>query len=152
MLYLEPAADTFFSIRPGLIAPITAVNFLLLGLALSLLDNSFSWKSQRYYPAQYLAILTAILSMVGILDFVLGSPVSYTRIALQTAVTLLLLSLGVLCARTERGLRRLLASSAPGGVLTRRLLPASIIVPILIGALTWNALSFYSQWAALPAR
>jgi len=148
LLYLEPAADAFFSVRPGLIAPITAMDFLLLGLALLLLDSSLSWRSRRYFPAQYLAVLTATFSIGGILDFVLGSPVSYTRIALQTAVTLLLLSLGVLCARSERGLGALLASSTAGGALTRRLLPAAIIVPALIGALAWNASSLYSQWAA----
>ncbi len=36
LLFHEPAADAFFSVRPGLIAPITALDFLLLGLALLL--------------------------------------------------------------------------------------------------------------------
>src|ERR1019366_7693071 len=101
LLFREPAADAFFSTRPGLIAPITAVNFLLLGLALLLLDHGIQWRSRRHWPAQYLASLTALLSIVGLLDFILGSHISYTHIALHTAVTLLMLSLGILLTRTE---------------------------------------------------
>jgi PAS domain S-box-containing protein len=151
LLFREPAADAFLSVRPGLIAPITALDFLLLGLALLLLDRGISWRSQRYWPAQYLASLTAILSIFGLLDFVLGSHISYTHIALQTAVTLLVLSLGLLCTRTERGPAVLLVSSTAGGVLTRRLLPAAVIIPIVIGALGWRAFSagLYSGWSVI---
>jgi len=151
LLLREPAADAFFSARPGLIAPITALDFLLLGLALLLLDRSVSWGSRRYWPAEYFASLTAILSIVGLLDFILGSHTSYTHIALQTAITVLLLSLALLCSRTERGLAALLASSTTGGGLIRRLLPASVIIPIAIGALSWRALSTgrYSEWSVI---
>ena len=95
--------------------------------------------------------MTAILSILGLLDFILGSQISYTHIALQTAVVLLVLSLGLLCARTERGLAALLASSTAGGVLTRRLLPAAVIIPIVIGALGWRAFSagLYSEWSVV---
>jgi hypothetical protein len=151
LLFREPAADAFVSVRPGLMAPITALDFLLLGIALLLLDRGISWRSGRYRPAPYLASLTAILSIAGLLDFILGSHTSYTHIALQTAVTLLMLSLGLLLTRTERGLAALLASSTAGGVLTRRLLPAAIIIPIVIGALGWRTFSagLYSSWSVV---
>jgi len=143
--------EAFGSVHPGLIAPITALDFVLLGLAVLLLDRAISWRSQRYWPAQYFASLTAILSIVGLFDFILGSHISYTHIALQTAVTLLVLSLGLLCARTERGLAALYASSTIGGSLTRRLLPASFVIPIAIGALAWKGFSagWYSEWGGL---
>lgn len=151
LLFREPAADAFYSVRPGLISPITAVDFLLLGLALILLDQGISWRSRRYWPAEYFASATAIFSIVGFLDFILGSHLSYTHIALQTAVTLLMVSLGALCARTDRGLAALLASATAGGALTRRLLPASIIIPITIGALSWRVLTGgqHSEWTAI---
>jgi hypothetical protein len=151
LLFREPVADAFFGARPGLIAPITALDFLLSGLALLLLDQGISWRSRRYWPAEYLASLTAILSILGLLDFVLGSQISYTQISLQTAVVLLVLSLGVLCTRTERGVTALLTSSAAGGVLVRRLLPAAVIIPIVIGALGWRAFSagLYSDWSVV---
>jgi hypothetical protein len=139
------------SLNAGLIAPITALDFVLLGLALLLLDRGISWKSRRYWPGEYFASLTAILSIFGLLDFILGSHSSYTQIALQTAIALLLLSLASLCARTERGLAALLASSTTGGALVRRLLPAATIIPILIGALGWRAFSagLYSGWSVV---
>jgi PAS domain S-box-containing protein len=95
--------------------------------------------------------MTAILSIAGLLDFVLGSHVSNTHMALQTAAALLVLSLGVLCDRTERGLAALLTSSTAGGALLRRLLPAAIVIPIAIGALGWRvfAASQYSAWTAV---
>jgi PAS domain S-box-containing protein len=151
LLFREPVADAFLSAHPGLISPITAADFLFLGLALLLVDYETTWRSRRFWPAQYLASLTAMSSIVGLLDFILGSHISYTHIALQTAVALLMVSLGLLCIRTERGLAALLASSAAGGALVRRLMPAGIIIPIVIGAVSWRALSSgqYSEWSAV---
>jgi sigma-B regulation protein RsbU (phosphoserine phosphatase) len=151
LFFRESAVDAFFHVRPGLIAPLTALDFLLLGVALLLLDRSVLWRSRRYWPSQYFASFTAILALVGLLDFILGSHISYFHVALQTAITLLVVSLAALCARTDRGLAALLTSSTEGGALTRRLLPAAIIIPIVIGALSWKALSAgrYSDWSAI---
>jgi PAS domain S-box-containing protein len=151
LLFREPAADAFISIRPGLISTITAVDFLFLGLALLLLDWGIAWRSQRHWPAQYFASLTALLSIAGLLDFILGSHISYTHIALQTAVTLLVVSVGVLSVRIDRGAAAVLASSTAGGALTRRLLPSCILIPIAIGVLSWRALSLgqFSEWGAI---
>jgi PAS domain S-box-containing protein len=149
LLFQEAAAEAMGGVRPGLMAPITALDVLLLGLALLGLDWTIRWRSRRYSPAQILAGVAGIASIVGLLDFVLGSAISSTHIALQTAVTLCLLSLAVVCARTERGVPALFVSSTVGGTLVRRLLPAAIVVPILIGALWWKAVSagLFSEWA-----
>ncbi|HTA40995.1 MAG TPA: PAS domain S-box protein [Bryobacteraceae bacterium] len=151
LLYREPAADAILSIHPGLISAVTAADFLLLGLAFLLLDRRISWKSQRYWPAQYLAALSALLGIVGVLDYLLGSHAPYTYIALQTAVALLLISIGVLCVRIDRGFPALVASSTAGGALTRRLIPGAVIIPVLIGALALQALSSHltSEWGAV---
>jgi PAS domain S-box-containing protein len=149
LLFQETAADAIGSLRPGLMAPITALDFLLLGLALVGLDWTISWRSRRYSPAQVLATVAGLASIVGLLDFVLKSAISYTHIALQTAVALCLLSLAVVCARTERGVPSLFVSGSVGGTLVRRLLPAAIVIPVLIGALSWIAMSagFSSVWS-----
>ena len=59
--------------------------------------------------------------------------------------------MAVLAVRIDRGVPALLASSTAGGALTRRLLPASVIIPIVIGAVSWRALSGgqLSAWGAL---
>ena len=148
MLFRETAADAIGSLRPGLMAPITAMDFLLLGSATLGLDWTISWRSRTYSPAQILAGVAGIGAIVGLLDFVLKSSVSSTHIALQTAVTLCLLSFAVICARPEQGLAALLVSAGVGGTLVRRLLPAAIVVPIAVGALSWIAVSagLSSSW------
>jgi PAS domain S-box-containing protein len=141
LLLKESAADAAKSLRPGLMAPITALDMSLLGFALVALDRTISWRSRRYSPAQILAGVAGLASIIGLLDFILKSAISYTYVALQTTVTLCLLSIGVICARTEWGIAALLASSSVGGTLVRRLLPAAMLIPIGIGALWWEALA-----------
>jgi PAS domain S-box-containing protein len=143
--------EAFGSVRPGLIAPITALDFLLIGLALLWLDWTVAYRSRRYGPAQFLAFAANTGAIVGILDFVLGSHTSYTHVALQTAITLFVLSFAVACARTSGGLGALFVSSSTGGMLTRRLWPAAIVVPLLIGTASWKTYSagLFSEWSAI---
>src|SRR5215475_10412700 len=53
--------------------------------------------------------------------------------ALPTAVAFLLLSIGILCARPDRGLTAVVMSDDAGGVLARRLLPAAVLIPPFLG-------------------
>src|SRR2546428_7441134 len=53
--------------------------------------------------------------------------------SLNTAVAFLIAAAGVLWCRPDRGFAALVAGPTPGGVLTRRLLPAIIVVPLLLG-------------------
>ena len=64
--------EAFGSLRPGLMAPITALDFLLIGLALLWLDWTIVYRSRRYEPAQFLAFAANTGAIVGLLDFVLG--------------------------------------------------------------------------------
>ena len=150
LLFTETFSDAVGRVRPRLMSPIAALDFLLLGIALLLLDWPISCRSRRYWPAQLFAFLTGIIAFVGLLDFILESRISYTHIALQTAVTLFLLSFGLICARTEQGLGALFASSTVGGILTRRLLPAAVIIPMVIGTLAWKAYAagLSSEWGS----
>ena len=57
----------------------------------------------------------------------------YTAIAWPTALALLLLGAGLLCARPAEGLMAQVTADDPGGVSLRRLLPAFVILPLLLG-------------------
>ena len=150
-LFREAPAESFIPERPGLVTPITALDFLLLGMALLVLDRPFVWKSRKHWTTQYLASLTVILAAVGLLGFILQRHNEYARIALQTAITLLVFSLALLFVRPQRGLPELLASPTAGGALTRRWLPAAIVIPILIGTLAWTEIASgrSTAWGAL---
>ncbi len=148
LLFRAEAEDAVGSVRPGLMSPITAVGFVLLGLDVFLLDSK-SPVVRRF--AQLLVVLVVIVCAFGILEFLLNFNTAYTHIALPTALLLFALSFAMVFARTEWGLGRLLASSTMGGTLSRRLLPASIIVPILIGWLRSKseAAGLLSDWVGV---
>jgi len=52
--------------------------------------------------------------------------------ATHSAVLLLVLSAGILSTRTDGGLMALLTRDSPGGLMTRRLIPGALILPILL--------------------
>jgi PAS domain-containing protein len=57
----------------------------------------------------------------------------FAPMAVHTSVTLLILSVGILCTRTDAGLLALLTSDTLGGLIARRLVPAVLVVPVLLG-------------------
>ncbi len=134
LLFHGSGADAFGSVRPGLMAPITALDFVLLGAALILLDRSI-WGSN--WLAQVLSCAAATAAIFAVLDFVLDQEVSHTHIALQASAALFLVACAVVCARTGWGLGALIVGSGPGNALIRRLLPASVAIPVVIGWVSW---------------
>jgi signal transduction histidine kinase/DNA-binding response OmpR family regulator len=126
------AASTGF---PNRMAPNTALCFLLLGGALYFLDG----RTRRgRWPAQYLALAVVGISLPALVGYLYGVTylygiASYIPMALHTALTLVVLSVGLLCARPERGLMAVVTSRDLEGVVARRLLPAAILVPLVLG-------------------
>jgi PAS domain S-box-containing protein len=130
---------------PNRMAPNTALNFFLLGLALLLLDRQ---TRHGRWPAQYLILATTVLSFLAIIGYAYGAKsfygvASFIPMALHTALTFLVLSVGILCARVDRGLMALITSDSVGGVTARRLLPAAIFVPVVLG---WLRLEGERAW------
>lgn len=129
---------------PGRPAPVTALCFCLTGLALLFLDAE---TGQGRRPAQFLALIMGGFASLALLGYVYleeglfraGRVISFfppfTPIAVHTAFTFLMLSLGLLCARPDRGLMRLVTGADAGSFMARRLLPAAIIVPTVAGGL-----------------
>jgi len=120
---------------PNRMAPNTALDLLLLGLALLVLDAKKRW---RFRPTQMLALLvtwSALLALVGYLYGTgpLNGLTSYIPMALPTALTLLVLGLGLLGARPRHGMMAIVASDSVGGIVTRRLLPAALLFPLILG-------------------
>ena len=103
------------------IAPNTGVNFLLLGVALLLLD----WQSRPgIWPAQFVLLVPITISVTSLLGYVYGVGALYgiarfIPMALPTAIAFLALSLGTLWARPQRGLVAVITADHPGGVLAR---------------------------------
>ncbi len=116
---------------PGRMAGASALDFVLLGAALTWLDAK---SPSGRCPAEWLAIAAAIIAVLAFIAYFysVGAPYkipSYITIALDTIICFLLLSAGVLCARPNRGLTATLIDTKAGSVLARRLLPVAILLP-----------------------
>jgi len=120
---------------PNRMGPPASICFSLLGAALLLLD----WRTRSgKAPSQYLPLAALVIAFLPFLGYVYGDHdlygvAKYTAIALSTAICLILLSLAVIFARCDAGPARLLAAEDAGGIVVRRLLPATIIIPIALG-------------------
>ena len=118
---------------PGRMAPATAFNFMLFGLAL--LCQASSRRAFRV-AGQAAVVLAAVSSLVGMTAYVLDVSLplpGYSHMALHTAVLFFALSIAILCARPEDGLMGVLMDEHDAGAATRRLLPIVIVVPVLLG-------------------
>ena len=120
------------------IAPNTAYNFILAGLALWSL-NSPARRFSRW--SQGLSLVLVFASLIPLVGYIYRANYLYSigthiPMALHTAMLFFLLGLGMLLAQTDSGVVALFTSKTPGGTVARRLLPFAFVVPILLGALT----------------
>ncbi len=145
VLFKAGVEDIPGSVRPGLMSPITGLDFLLLGPALILLD--IPGKLARWLT-QLLPSAVIVASLFGVLDFVLDPAASHTFISPITALLFFLLGFALIFARTQNGLGALAASPGMGGASARRLVPVAILAPLLISWLRWKGQTagLYSDW------
>jgi signal transduction histidine kinase/ActR/RegA family two-component response regulator len=119
---------------PGRMAPITALNFCLIGSSILLL-----FSEKRANISQALAAISGLTALFAIIGYFYGVPllygsIEYTSMALHTGFGFLVGSLSVLFCRPELGLMSVLTNPYPGGWLARRLLPLAALVPAVLGA------------------
>ena len=79
-------------------------------------------------------------SLLALMGYAYGLPAFYgigTQIAmsLPTALTFLVTAAGILCSRPGHGIVAVVSSDTNGGTMLRRLLPAVIVVPAVLGGL-----------------
>lgn len=122
-------------------SPQTALCFLLLGLALVLLDVE---TRRGHRPAQYLALTVAVLSWTALIGYGTGASQLHTLpglpagigMALHTCSAFFVLCLGILGARPTQGLMLTLTGAHAGSAMVRRLLPALLLGPFVMGHLS----------------
>lgn len=126
-----------FGETPARMAPATALEFLLIGSALFLVGRSWTGR-----VSQGLTLGAGVIGWLGIARYLYGEEtlLPYSQMSAITALCCLLLSGGALCLQSKGGLMTLLLSDGTGGLLMRRLLPATLLVPVLVGWLQMKAL------------
>lgn len=121
--------------HPGRMAPNTALNFLLIGSALLLIDKEVRG---RRMPAQCIILVEGIISMLAVLGYVYGtekfySIAEFTKMSPYTAFLFFLICMAVLFLRPDRGFMRIFTADSIGGTLARWLIPVAFVVPFVIG-------------------
>ncbi len=119
---------------PGRMAPNAAFCLLVLGLALLLIDGADGFRKL----AQRLATLSGMVAFFALIGYLFEAQglyqiSNYIRISPYTAVCVWLLSTGVLFARPQYGMVKILLSQNPSGLFARRMLLAAIILPPILG-------------------
>ncbi|GEM_PF-885096 len=115
---------------PGRMSAITAVNFLALSAALLCVDAS---ARRRWRPAEILGLGGLLGGLMPLFGYAYGAHEFYrsfdnVSIALHTAALFVVLSLGVLLARTDTGLMSVVLSEHGGGWMARRILPLAFLL------------------------
>ncbi len=119
--------------HPNRMGPPASLAFVLAGAALLGLDR-------RRRTAQALALGVCLIGLLSAVGFLYNVAQFYaitrlTAIAWPTALALLGLGLGTLCARPGTGLMALVAADDAGGRALRRLVLASTLLPLGLGYL-----------------
>jgi PAS domain S-box-containing protein len=119
----------------NVMAPNTAMAFLLLGIAIFCFDYR---TPEGIHPAQGFILATACIALLALTGYIYQSlPLygmqGYIPMALNTAICFALLTAGLLCARPHRQPVATLLDNSVGGIVARRLLPAAFLVPLLLG-------------------
>ncbi len=125
--------------HPARMAPITALALALLAGSVLLYER----RARFACPSEWLAIAAGVLPLTAVFERVFGAGplypgeyVSVLPIDVPTAFSLLATSTGLVLEQADRGVMRVMVSSGPGGLLIRRLAPAALVGPILLGLLT----------------
>ncbi len=130
-LFHEPAG-TGGTAAPGRMSPYTALGYVLAAMALTWLDTL-----RGFHLAQASALAVGFLGLFGIVSHLyIVQPTGialHTQMAVHTAALLVLFCAGALCSFPQRGVMALLLHRGGAGTIARRLLPAAILVPVLLG-------------------
>jgi diguanylate cyclase (GGDEF)-like protein/PAS domain S-box-containing protein len=118
---------------PGRMSPATALSFLLTGCALLFTDRP----SQRTFK-EWAVVSAFAISVLALIGYLYGVSSLYrigefSSMALHTALSFALLSLGILFARAEEGIMHTILDDTAGGHILRRFLPTALVLPAFLG-------------------
>lgn len=131
----------FDQIHSNRMAPNTALCFFLLGWALLFMQR----RGKFAVPvAQTFTILIFLLTLLAIVGYLYGVKSLYgfgvfIPMAFNTAVAFIFLTLAVLFICPDSGFMQVFTNGGPAGKIASILLPASILIPFILGWLSLTA-------------
>ncbi len=138
-LFRQPLVETYDIFPPGRMSPMSAVSYALIGLTLFLLDKVIV----SYRVCQLFIFLVIFFSFFSFLAHIYKINVSsnflgidrYSQMSIVNIIIFLLLSIGIVFSRPYQGIPSIIISEDSGGLLSRRLIPPAIVLPIILGYL-----------------
>ena len=132
LLFSEPPGIAA-TVSPGRMGPPASVCFMLVGMALVLFQVN-----RAINLAQLFSTVVSLLTLFVLIGYayhqeVLYSLSRYTGIAIQTAISLFMLSLGLLATQADKGFVSVMSSRKTGSNMARRLILVAVVAPILLG-------------------
>jgi PAS domain S-box-containing protein len=127
---------------PGAIATASPNRLGLPGsVSLTLLGVGLLLAYTKRATAPYFGVIVFLINVLPAIGYIYGISAFYGRaqttgIAWPTVAALMLLGLGLVFASRDRGPASLLLSQGAGGMLLRRLLPAALLIPLVLGFVT----------------
>ena len=117
----------------GRMALNTAFVFLICSAGLVLLQRD---RESRRMSSQFLATLMLIISFLALIGYTFGVRNFYSfqmlsGMSLYSAVTFTLLGVGLLFSQLDRGVPALLMDPGAAGFVARRLIPGTLVLPIV---------------------
>lgn len=113
----------------------TALNLLLTGLCLLMADSR---QKMVRAGSSYLALLTGFLALFFIIGYLydvrsLNPALRYIPMAIHTGICFILFSLAHQFRLPEAGIIKAMGTKTSGGLFSRIIIPATILVPVLTG-------------------
>ena len=116
-------------------APLSALNFMMLGVSLFLRKNGSSWLKKG---SDFFLAAIGLVSLLSLLGYLYGGIPFFgllvlKKMSIESTFIFLLLVAGLLLESTvERG-NSLIISDSSGGKILRLLLPSALLVPMVLG-------------------
>lgn len=120
------------TVQPNRMSPMTVICFLLVGSGMILATFRSATKT---VPVLVVGALS--FAALNVFDFVFGATApaafaGYTQMALTTALTMILVGIGTMGLLPHGGLLQALTGPSTSAQLARRLMFASLVVPVLL--------------------
>lgn len=123
--------------NPNTMAPQTAIAFILVGIAMARHDQETA-SGKR--PSEYFALVVLLLALVSFMGYIYSIPLFYSvgnfmPMAFTASIEFLLLAHAILFAYPDRGLMAEMTSNNAGSIMARKIFPAILTFPIVLGLL-----------------
>jgi len=135
----------------------TGISYVLISAGILLADKV---TARDRSPTQYLGLTSASIALIALLGYAFSLPTIHGPaistvaggMALQNALSIFLLSVGLMLARPEVGFVSALTSCYAGGMAARRLLWGLLaFTPIAVLVIAGSHLGWYTEFAVAPA-